>query len=90
MHEHTTTEAYAKHELKQYKEAIGDFDKAIELNPKDAYAYYNRGNAKHDLKQYKEAIADFDKAIELNPKDASLMPTTTEAAIASLYAKLEA
>ena len=39
MHEPTTTEAIAKHELKQYKEAIADFDKAIELNPKDAQAY---------------------------------------------------
>ena len=26
----------AKDELKQYKEAIADYDKAIELNPKDA------------------------------------------------------
>ena len=51
------------------KEAIADFDKAIELNPKDARAYYNRGVVKDELKQYKEAIADYDKAIELNPKD---------------------
>ena len=47
------------------------FDKAIELDPKDANAYYNRGLAKSELKQYKEAIADYDKAIELNPKDAA-------------------
>ena len=67
----TTTEAPQKMKLKQYKEAIADYDKAIELNPKDAKAYYNRGNAKHQLKQYKEAIADYDKAIELNPKDAN-------------------
>ena len=55
-----------------YKKAIADFDKAIELNPKYADAYYNRGIAKRQLKQYKEAIADYDKAIKLNPKDANV------------------
>ena len=64
----TTTEA-SKTSLKQYKEAIADYDKAIELNPKDAKAYNNRGVAKRQLKQYKEAITDYDKAIKLNPKD---------------------
>ena len=59
----------AKYELKQYQEAIADYDKAIELNQKMC-RYYNRGNAKYELKQYQEAIADFNKAIELNPKDA--------------------
>ena len=42
----TTTEAPQKMSLKQHKEAIADYDKAIELNPKDADAYYNRGVAK--------------------------------------------
>ena len=30
------------------KEAIEDFNKAIELNPKDAVAYRGRGLAKND------------------------------------------
>ncbi|MEI0490771.1 tetratricopeptide repeat protein, partial [Brachyspira pulli] len=42
----------AKYNLEQYKEAIKDFDKAIELNPNYSNAYYNRGTSKNDLKQY--------------------------------------
>ena len=42
----TTTEAPQKNELKQHKEAIADFDKAIELDPKDADAYYNNRSKK--------------------------------------------
>jgi len=53
-----------------YQGAIKDFNKAIELNPKDAEAYYNRGVTNVKLGDYREAIEDFNKAIELNPKDA--------------------
>ena len=45
-----------KYDKKDYQGAIADYDKAIELNPKYADAYYKRGNAKHQLKQHKEAI----------------------------------
>ena len=55
--------------LNDYKGAISDFDKAIELNPKDADAYICRGTAKAILNDYKGAILDYDKYIELNPKD---------------------
>ena len=60
-----------KYNLNDFKGAILDFDKTIELNPKFTYAYNNRGNTKYKLKQYKEAILDFDKAIKLNPQYAN-------------------
>ena len=41
----------AESKLKEYKEAIKDYDKALALNPKDDEAYYNRGNAKSKLKK---------------------------------------
>ena len=43
MRMHITTEAV---NLKQYNEAIKDYNQAIELNPKHAETYNNRGNAK--------------------------------------------
>ena len=42
----------------------------IELDPKYAAAYYNRGLSYYALRQHGRAIQDFDKAIELDPKDA--------------------
>jgi len=56
-----------KYELKDYKGALQDYNKAIELNTNYAYAYYNRGIAKYELKDYSGAIQDFTKAIELDP-----------------------
>ena len=46
-----------------------DYTKAIELDPKYAHAYFNRGFAYDELKKYEEAIADYTKAMELDPKD---------------------
>ncbi|GBU28983.1 hypothetical protein R84B8_02545 [Treponema sp. R8-4-B8] len=54
----------------QFDEAIIAFNKAIELNPKNAIAYGGRGEAFRGKKQYDKAINDFNKAIELNPKNA--------------------
>jgi len=48
--------------------AIVDYSKAIELDPKYADAYYNRGIAYKRKGNLDQAIADYSKAIELDPK----------------------
>jgi len=48
-----------------YQGAIEDYDKAIELNPKDAEAYYNRGLAKIGMGQKDSGCLDLSKAREL-------------------------
>jgi tetratricopeptide (TPR) repeat protein len=53
--------------LKNYREAIADYDEAIRRNPGYAVAYRNRGLAHSAMKDYREAIADFDQAIRLDP-----------------------
>ena len=45
--------------------AIADFDRAIELNPKDDAPYYNRAQAKRLKNDVAGAIADYTRAIEL-------------------------
>lgn len=51
-----------------YREAIEDFNKAIELDSMYAKAYHNRGLTKGKLSDYRGAIEDFNKAVEIDPK----------------------
>ena len=51
----------------RYEEALATFNKAIALDPSDAYAYYSRGAALGKLGRHKEALAAFEQARRLNP-----------------------
>jgi len=57
----------AKWRMARAKDAIDDFNKAIELFADYAVVYNNRGNALMDLKRPDEAIKDFERAIDLAP-----------------------
>jgi len=61
---------YAKSGLKDYKGAIQDLNKAIELNPKFADAYINRGIAKITSGQKDDGCLDLSKAGELGYAEA--------------------
>ena len=56
-----------KSERQDHYGAMDDFDKAIEFNPKSAYAYYLRGAEKLALRDFKGAISDYSKSIDINP-----------------------
>ena len=49
--------------------AMADFDRAIELNPKDDAPYYNRAQAKRLKKDAAGAIADYTRAVELGSQN---------------------
>ncbi|MDR4011247.1 tetratricopeptide repeat protein, partial [Bacteroides sp.] len=51
--------------LKDYRAALADYDKAIELSPDFAEAYFNRGLTHIFLGNNKQGIADLSKAGEL-------------------------
>lgn len=52
---------------RNYSGAIADFDKAIEINPRYAKAYYRRGIVKNYYQDHYGALMDFNKVIEVNP-----------------------
>ena len=56
-----------------------DYNKAIELNPKIAGFYFNRGNAKYNLSNFESSIEDYNKAIELEPTIESAITNRSKA-----------
>ncbi len=53
--------------ISEYKKAIDDFTKAIELEPNDTRVYTNRGLAYRMIQKFDRALDDFNKSLELNP-----------------------
>ena len=50
--------------------AIADFTKAIQLDPRNSAAYFNRGRILANKNNLDDAISDFSKAIDIDPRDA--------------------
>lgn len=63
--------ANANFVLGEYDAAIVDYNKAIELNPKEPTVYFSRALAFYNNKNFAPAIADFDKVIELAPTESA-------------------
>jgi tetratricopeptide (TPR) repeat protein len=55
----------------QYDAAIGEYNKALEINPRSAVTYYNRSVAYTGKGQYDKAVTDCSSALKLNPTDAN-------------------
>ncbi len=53
--------------LNKQNEALADYNRIIDLRPKDPFRYYARGLAYMHFKKYSLAQADFSKAISLKP-----------------------
>jgi len=62
------SQGVAYYKKAQYEQAIAAFNKALEINPRNADAYMGRGRA-YELKgEYDKAIADHGKALEINSR----------------------
>jgi tetratricopeptide (TPR) repeat protein len=53
----------------EYEFALYSYEKAIELKPDDAEAWYNKGVALSDLERHEEALTAYEKTIELKPEN---------------------
>jgi hypothetical protein len=61
--------AQAHYRLKQYRLAIGDYSRVLELDPENVTAYEYRGSAEMQLKQYSFAARDFGQALQRRGDD---------------------
>lgn len=52
-------------QLKDFSSAIRDYTRALEVDPTNAYAFYNRGISHDRNGDFAEAIVDFTSAIGL-------------------------
>jgi tetratricopeptide (TPR) repeat protein len=60
--------AKTSYKNKDYQKAIAEYDRAIALNPEDAYAYSCRGSCYCRLGNSALATADYNRSIELEPE----------------------
>jgi tetratricopeptide (TPR) repeat protein len=62
----------ANFELKDYANALLDYEKAIKLNPKDYKPYFNRASVKMEKSDWEGALGDCIKAAEIQPDTAEI------------------
>jgi tetratricopeptide (TPR) repeat protein len=58
-------------EFKHYEEAVTSYDRALEINPKNDSAWYNRSSALGSLGKFEDVVTSCDRALEINPKNDS-------------------
>ncbi len=56
-----------KYSVRESKGGISEIDKLNVIDPKYAFAYFNRGLARKEIDDYEGAIADYSTAIQINP-----------------------
>jgi tetratricopeptide (TPR) repeat protein len=59
-----------KDDIGDYDGALADYNKAIEIDPESATAYFNRGNTHYRLGKKDEACIDWSKAKQLGDESA--------------------
>jgi tetratricopeptide (TPR) repeat protein len=74
---HYRAEAFVR--LKEYEQALRDFDTLIRLNSSDSWTYYHRAWAYGRLGEWNHQIADDTRAIELQPNFESAYRDRAEA-----------
>jgi tetratricopeptide (TPR) repeat protein len=55
---------YVNYKLKNFKDALYDFSKSININPGNPEPYYGRGKVKMIMNDWETAVVDFDAAIK--------------------------
>jgi tetratricopeptide (TPR) repeat protein len=59
--------AIAHRDKRDFAQALGDVNQAIEIDPARSDSYYLRGRIRAAQREYRAAIADYDHALALTP-----------------------
>ncbi|MDA0591683.1 MAG: tetratricopeptide repeat protein, partial [Planctomycetota bacterium] len=59
---------YWQAQTRHFDAALASYDRALELDPKYAFAWNNRGIALRNLGRFEESLASYDRALELDPE----------------------
>jgi tetratricopeptide (TPR) repeat protein len=59
--------------VEQFDQTISKWTKALEIDPEDADAYYNRGLTYNVMGEWDQAISDFTKSLEIRPGNADAL-----------------
>ena len=54
------------------EEAIASYDRAVELQPDLAQAFFNRGMAFEEMERFDAALQSYGRALEIEPDDADV------------------
>ncbi len=57
----------------KYMEAIANYNKALKINPDNAYAHWGKGNAYKGLGNYKQSLICYEMALILDPKNKDII-----------------
>ncbi len=72
-----------KAKIGNYTQAIKEFTKAIEIDPKLADAYYRRGLAYYEVEEFDKAIADYNFSLNLNSRQIEVYFSRASALLAA-------
>ena len=61
------TRAYKLYQREKYTKALGEYDKAIQIDQDNFKAYFWRGRTYIRIERYEDAIADFKMVVNLKP-----------------------
>ncbi|MGW8847768.1 tetratricopeptide repeat protein [Streptomyces xiamenensis] len=64
-----TARGYYRHIAGNHEQALADLDRAIELQPHNAWNHHWRGRVHHAAGNHSQALVDLDRAIELQPHE---------------------
>lgn len=57
------------HHCRKWKQALVDYNQAVQLNPKGTQIYFHRAKCNAALGRWHESITDYDCAIDINPNN---------------------